>query len=118
MNEKIREKIINYFGESNSNLEILDENDSDKTSYSGVTAEYIIKYVVGKEFDRNDVIDELVNLHTKKKLKALKCENINNIVFHKVSNNWDYDLNRDCVRYPQQHYAVFVNHMNSLKKIK
>lgn len=116
MNKGMEFTILEYFGENNAELKVLDESDSKK--YTGVTIDYVIKYVLKNRFTRKRVISKLLDLHTKEKIKSLYCPDIQDIIFHTIVGNWTFDKKKDINRGYGRQYERLIEHIELKKQIK
>lgn len=93
----MKEKILEYFNKNGTKyLDILDEDVRNypvdkKNYYTGVTLDYIVKYVLENEYPIDDVAECLKQLHLDDEIHSLFCNHIEEIVFEsKVSSHWNY----------------------------
>ena len=113
-------KLLNeYFKEKR--LKVLDNNT--KRYYTGVTIPYIMEYIC-KNCEVNDVVDILILLHKKKKIRALYCADVKDIVFEskKANLHWNYNLDDINISgkkmtYKTNKYSFFLENVNYYKKL-
>jgi hypothetical protein len=89
--------------------------------YTGVTVEYIHRYVLKGKFTKNGLINKLIQLHRQGKVRSLRCGDVQDIVFHNIEGRINYDAqnkNRyDGAHYQTYQYGYFLQELRK-KKIK
>lgn len=96
-----REILMDYFDYSKNNsslLEILDEGSPDankRGGYTGVTLNYVWKYILKEQLTKADTLEVLMDLIKEEQIASIFCGNIMNFVFEKYDS--DYDHCRDSI---------------------
>lgn len=104
-----------FFNNHPSNfLEILD-NKKGKDYYTGVTLNYIEKYVLNMQFSRSEIVNYILKHHLSNNLKALYCSDVQNVVIHRIRHQRTYNKNNDYNYGETQQYEYFINHLNKFK---
>lgn len=105
-----------FFNNNHSNfLEILDSSKKGRDYYTGVTLEYIEKYVLHMQFSRLQIVNYIIKHHLNNDLKALYCSDVQNIVIHRIHHQRTYNKNNDYNYGETQQYEYFINHLNTFK---
>lgn len=86
MKEELKEKILKYLNDTkydragrNFVLKVLDNKY--RTYYTGVTLNYITYTLLKAKYKKKDVAQVLFELHQDKELNAIRCPDIQNVVF-------------------------------------
>jgi hypothetical protein len=92
-------KLNTYFKyETSSLLQILDipsKAAAKRGGYTGVTAEYLLEYVV-PGIDKSLFLECINELLTLKVVAYIRCNNINRIVFEKYISDYDHYRSNTC----------------------
>lgn len=91
--ENIKKKITDYLNSSEIGLTPLDKNETSPKQYTGVTINYLKKYIVPK-YTKEEILDALCDLHNNHKIRSLFCGGVNTVVFEGITyntNHWNYD---------------------------
>jgi hypothetical protein len=90
----MRKKLIEYF--KTAKLEILDQGipagsviSRITTHYSGVTFDYIYRYVLKRRYSKVKVAKMLIELSNEKIITPAPCMFLRNLVFFKYTCPWD-----------------------------
>lgn len=104
-----------FFNNHPSNfLEILDGKKG-RDYYTGVTLEYIEKYVLHMQFSRLQIVNYIIKHHLIGDLKALYCLDVQNIVIHRINHQRTYNIDNGYNYGEKQQYEYFINHLNTFK---
>ena len=89
--------------------------------YTGVTVNYIHKYLLKEKFTKNGLINKLIQLHRQGQIRSLRCGEVKDIVFHKHHVRWNYNCNESKkitdTGYVERQYGYFLQELRK-KKIK
>lgn len=112
LQNEIKEKILEYFNKQ-FGLPILDGQIKNRPYYTGVTIDYIYKYIIQEELSKIDLINLLKEMVINKELNSLHCGHIEDIVFessiHKTG-HWYYS-EEGSERY-KTHINNFIEEIN------
>ena len=113
----MKEKILEYFNKNGTKyLDILDEDVRThivSQFYTGVTLDYIVKYVLKDEYTVDDVAECLKQLHLDDEIHSLLCNNVESIVFEpKVSEHWNYRDNGS-MKY-REHISILHEYLDDI----
>lgn len=116
MRKTMTESILDYIG---TEMEPLDGVVGRK--YTGVTVNYIHKYLLKEKFTKNGLINKLIQLHRQGKIRSLRCGDVKDIVFHKYNGRWNYNCNESkritATGYEGRQYGYFLQELRK-KKIR
>lgn len=105
-----------FFNNNPSNfLKILDGSKKGRDYYTGVTLEYIEKYVLHMKFTRFEIVNYILKHHSNGNLKSLYCGDVKNVVIHRIHHQNNYQKDNSYAYGEKGQYKYFINHLNKFK---